>query len=130
MVFKVLVESLAIFGIAGLIIGEPFEMVVAAIAVYTLFSYLLLGINLLFMRWTGADISSGILIFIYTIAVMVIMLPELIAAIVIGSMIEGVGVLIGLGVLALWELLAAIGCFALSQGVLHNSDMPALKTGK
>lgn len=130
MVFKVLVESLAIFGIAGLIIGEPFEMVVAAIGVYTLFSYLLLGINLLFMRWTGADISSGLLIFIYTIAVMVIMLTGLIAAIVIGSMIEGVGVLIGLGVLALWELLAAIGCFALSQGVLHNSDMPVLKTGK
>jgi hypothetical protein len=129
-VFKVLVESLAVFGITGLIMGEPFWLVAAAIAVYTLFSFLLLGINYLSLRWTGADISAGLLIFIYTLAVIVIMLPGLIAAIVIGSMIEGIGVLIGLGVLALWELLAALVCFALSKGVLHNSDMPVLRTGK
>ncbi len=64
------------------------------------------------------------------IAVIVIMLPGLIAAIVLGSMIEGYGVLLGLGALALWELLAATGCFALSKGVLHQSDMPVLRTGK
>ena len=125
-VFKVLVESVAIFGIAGLIMGEPVWMVVAAIAVYTLFSFLLLGINYLSLRWTGADISAGLLIFIYTIAVIVIMLPGLSAAIVLGSMFEAIGVLLGLGVLALWELLAALGCFALSKGVLHHSDMPVL----
>jgi hypothetical protein len=109
---------------------EPFGLVAAVIAVYTLFSFLLLGINYLSLRWTGADISAGLLIFIYTIAVIVIMLPGLIAAIVFGSMIEGTGVLIGLGVLAVWELLAALGCFALSKGVLHNSDIPVLRTGK
>jgi hypothetical protein len=128
--FRVLVESVAVFSIAGLIMGEPFWLVAAAIAVYTLFSFLLLGINYLSLRWTGADISAGLLIFIYTIMVIVIMLPGLIAAIILGSMIEGTGVLIGLGVLALWELLAALGCFALSKGVLHNSDMPVLRTGK
>lgn len=128
--FKVLVESVAVFVIAGLIMGEPVWLVAAAILVYTLFSFLLLGINYLSLRWTGADISAGLLIFIYTIAVIVIMLPGLIAAIALGSMIEGSGVLIGLGVLALWELLAALGCFALSKGVLHNSDMPVLRTGK
>ncbi len=129
-VFKVLVESVSVFGIAGLIMGEPVGLVAAATLVYTLFSFLLLGINYLSLRWTGTDISAGIMIFIYTIAVMVIMLPGLIAAIVLGSMIEGTGVLIGLGVLALWELLAALGCFALSKGVLHHSDMPVLGTGK
>ncbi len=129
-VFKVLVEGVAAFAIAGLIMGEPVGMVAAATLVYTLFSFLLLGINYLSLRWTGADISAGIMIFIYTIAVIVIMLPGLIAAIVLGSMIEGIGVLIGLGVLALWELLAALGCFALSKGVLHHSDMPVMRTGK
>ena len=129
-VFKVLVESLAIFGIAGLILGEPFGMVAVAILVYTLFSFLLLGINYLSLRWTGVDISSGLLVFIYIIGVIVIMLPGLLPAIVIGSKIEGTGVLIGLAVLALWELLAAVGCFALSKGVLHNTDMPVLRTGK
>ncbi|MDD2498077.1 MAG: putative ABC exporter domain-containing protein [Desulfitobacteriaceae bacterium] len=128
--FKVLVESVAAFGIAGLIMGEPVWLVAAAIVVYTLFSFLLLGINYLSLRWTGADISAGLLIFIYTIMVIVIMLPGLISAIVLGSMIEGIGVLIGLGVLALWELLAALGCFALSKGVLHHLDMPVMRTGK
>ena len=123
-------ESLAVFGIAGLIMKEPFGLVAAATLVYTLFSFLLLGINYLSLRWTGADISAGLLVFIYTIAVIVIMLPGLIAAIVLGSMLEGNGMLIGLGVLALWELLAALGCFALSRGVLHNSDIPVLRTGK
>lgn len=128
--FKVLVESLAIFCISGLIMGESVLLIVAAIVVYTLFSFLLLGINYLSLRWTGADISAGLLIFIYTIAVIVIMLPGLIAAIVIGSRLGSFGVLIGLGILALWELIAALGCFALSKGVLHHSDMPVMKTGK
>ncbi len=91
---------------------------------------MLLGINYLSLRWTGADISAGLLIIIYTIAVIVIMLPGLIAVIVLGSMIEGIGVLLGLGVLALWELLAALGCLSLSTGVLHHLDMPVLGTGK
>lgn len=128
--FKVLVESVAIFGIAGLIMKDSALLSAAAIVVFTLFSFLLLGVNYLSLRWTGADISAGLLIMIYTIAVIIIMLPGLIAAIVIGSMIAGTGVLIGLGVLALWELLAALGCFALSGGVLHRMDMPVLRTRK
>jgi hypothetical protein len=128
--FKVLVESVAIYGLAGLIMGESVWLTVASIVVYTLFSFLLLGINYLSLRWTGADISMGLMVFIYTIAVIVIMLPGVIAAIVIGNMIAGAGLLIGLGVLALWELLTALGCFALSKGVLHNADMPVLRTGK
>lgn len=128
--FKVLVESVAIFGLAGLIMGESVLLVCLAILVYTLFSFLLLGINYLSLRWTGADISVGLLMFIYIIAVIIIMLPGLIAAIALGTMIEGIGVFIGLGVLALWELLAGLGCFALSKGVLHRTDMPVLKIGK
>ncbi len=128
--FKVLVESLAVFCIAGLIMGEPILLILAAISVYTLFSFLLLGINYLSLRWIGADISAGVLVFIYTIAVIVIMLPGLIPAIVIGSMFGEIGVLIGHGILALWELIAALGCFALSKGVLHRCDMPVMPTGK
>ncbi len=126
--FKVLVESLAIFCVAGLIIGEPVLVIFAAIVIYTLFSFLLLGVNYLSLRFTGADISAGLLIVIYTIAVIIIMLPGVIAAIIIGSMFGGMGVLIGYGILALWELIAALGCFALSKGVLHHCDMPVMKT--
>ncbi|ATW24650.1 putative ABC exporter domain-containing protein [Candidatus Formimonas warabiya] len=130
LVFKVLVESLTIFSIAGIILGEPVLLIALTIVVFTLFSFLLLGINYLSLRWTEADISAGLLIFIYTIAVIVIMLPGLIAALVIGSMFGGIGVYIGLGILAIWELIAALGCFALSKGILHRCDMPVVKTGK
>jgi hypothetical protein len=43
---------------------------------------------------------------------------------------DSLGVLIGHGILALWELIAALGCFALSKGVLHRCDMPVMPTGK
>ncbi|MEL7568147.1 MAG: putative ABC exporter domain-containing protein [Dehalobacterium sp.] len=128
--FKVLVESIAIFGVSGLVMGENVLLIILTIVVYTLFSFLLLGINYVSMRWTGADISVGMLMILYTFAVIIIMLPGLVAAIALGSMIEGIGVLIGMGVLALWELIAGLGCFALSKGILHNCDMPVLRTGK
>jgi len=128
--FKVLVESLAIFVLTGLILDESFGTIAAAILVYTLFSFLLLGINYLSLRWTGTNISAGLLLFIYSLAVIVIMLPGLVAAIILGSMIEGKGILIGLGALAVWELLAGLGCFALSKSVLHRTDMPVLKAGQ
>lgn len=129
LMFRIMVESLVIFCITGLIMGAPLLLTAAAFVVYTLFSFLLLGINYLSLRWTGADISMGILMFIYTIAVILIMLPGLIAAIVVGSMFGDIGVLIGLWILAIWELVAALGCFALSKGVLHRCDMPVMKPG-
>ncbi len=35
----------------------------------------------------------------------------------------------GLAVLAVWELIAGIGCFALAKGVLHDCDMPVMRSG-
>ena len=127
--FRIMVESLVIFSIVGIITGAPFLLAALAIVVYTLFSFLLLGINYLSLRWTGADISMGLLMFLYTIAVIVIMLPGLAAAIIVGSLFGNTGVLIGLGILAIWELVAALGCFALSKGILHRCDMPVVKAG-
>lgn len=128
--FKVLVESIAIFGIAGFVLGESVLLIILTIGVYTLFSFLLLGLNYVSMRWTGADISAGLLVFIYTIAVIIIMLPGLAAAIALGVMVEGIGVPVGMGVLALWELVAGLVCFALARGILHNCDMPIMRIGK
>lgn len=129
-VFKVLVESFIIFGVAGAIMGESILLIAVSISVYTLFSLLLLGINYLSLRWTGADISMGLLMFIYILGVIVIMLPGLIAAIVIGSIVEGIGLLIGLAILAAWELIAALTCFAMSKGILHNCDISDMKAVK
>lgn len=124
---KILVEGVAIFCVAGLIVGAPASLIIAMILVYSLFSFLLLGVNYVSLRFTGADISMGILMFLYTIAVLVIMLPGLVSAFFIGQLFGGMGVLIGLIVLCLWELMAGLGCFALSKGILHHCDLPTVR---
>jgi hypothetical protein len=128
-VIKVLVESLFIFGITGIILQASPPIVVSAIIVYTLFSLLLIGINIASLRWTDTNISAGIMVILYLLIVMIVMLPGVIAAIIVGSMIEGWGVLAGMAILAAWELLAAAGFFALSQGILHDCDLPVIKIG-
>ncbi|MDR2403753.1 MAG: putative ABC exporter domain-containing protein [Spirochaetaceae bacterium] len=125
LILKVLVESFFMFIVAGLIVDETFPVIAAAILSYSLFSLLLAGVNFLSLRWIGADISHGVLLFIYIIAVVVIMLPGLIGAIIAGSIL---GAPAGLGILSAWELLAALVCFALSRDILHRSDMPVIKT--
>lgn len=127
---KVLLESIVLFFAAGLIIKVSFFMTLACTVVYVLFSFLLLGINYLSLRWTGADISNGLMVFLYLIAVILIMLPGLAAAIVIGSLLGKAGILTGMIILAIWELAAGMGCFWLSRGALHRCDMPVMKTVK
>jgi hypothetical protein len=128
-VFKVLVESLLIFGLSGALLGVGVPLAAAAIAVYTLFSLLLLGINYLSLRWIGADISAGLLIFFYTFAVLLVMLPGLGLAILASAALGG-GMAAGFAVLAAWELIAGLACFALSRGILHRCDMPSVPLKK
>ena len=126
--FKTLIESVLIFGIGGVLIQANIFIILLCIAAYTIFSLLLLGVNYLFMRYIEADISMGILVFIYFIAVIIIMLPGLVPALIAGFGIGGTsGALVGLLILSAWELSAGLICFALSKGVLHNCDMSSGK---
>jgi hypothetical protein len=93
-----------------------------------MFSMFLIGVNYLFLRWTGADVSAGVLLTIYMLVAMLIILPGVIAALCVGMLFEGWGVYAGLAILAAWELITAIGCFALSGGILHNCDMLDVKS--
>jgi hypothetical protein len=129
---KILGETLVMFIAAGIILAEPPVLVAACILVFILFSLLLIGVNYLSLRFTGADMSAGILVLVYMLTVILIMLPGLVPAMIVGFSIEGegLGLLAGLGILAAWELIASIICFALSQGILHHCDMPAVKAPK
>jgi hypothetical protein len=56
------------------------------------------------------------------------MLPGLVPAIIVGSIIGGTsGAFAGLLILLGWEVIAALGCFTLSRGILHKCDMPMVK---
>ena len=132
---KSFTEAFLVFTTCGIILKENPLHIFVFIITYTLFSFLLLGINYVFMRFTGANLSAGILIMIYFLAVVIAMAPGIVLAVVtgiaIGEAAEGnIGLIIGLLVLSLWELLAGIGCFTLSKGVLHDCDMPVYKPAK
>ena len=124
---KTLIEGILIFGISGILLRANLSLIIACIIVYTVFSLLLLGVNYLSMRFTGADISSGILMMIYCLAVMLIMAPGIALAVITGTVI---GAQAGLFALALWELIAGLCCFSLSKGVLHNCDILSVKIKK
>ena len=80
------------------------------------------------MRFTGADISNGLLITIYYFATVLISAPGAAAAIFLGIKIgEPLGLMIGMLIFALWSLIIGTVCFILSKGVLHNCDMPVAK---
>ncbi len=125
---RTLVESIFMFGISGFILGDNILVILGVIICYVLFSMLLVAINYLSMRLTDANISNGILIFIYILAVVIIILPGVIPALIVGYSVGGVlGTLIGLLILSSWELIAGFVCFFLSKGILHNCDMPVIK---
>jgi hypothetical protein len=127
-VFKCFAEAVLVFAGAGIILQVPPPLWLACIAVYTVFALLLIGINSLFLRLTGISMNAGLIMLLYIFAVIVILLPGLIPALIVGSMVEGWGVLLGLIILAMWELLAALICFALSKGILHKCDIPSVNT--
>ena len=130
-VLKILIESIFVFGIPGIITKQNPIIIVLCAATYVMFCFMLIAINYLSMRATGVQINSGILIMIYIFAVMLIIAPGLVPAMIVGFSIGGVtGFAVGLLILSAWELAAALICFALSTGVLHKCDIQSLTPNK
>ena len=128
-VARTLIENVLMFGIAGAILQANILYILVCIVVYTLFSYLLLGVNYALMRFTGADVSSGMLVTIYYFAVMLAMAPGVVFAGIAGIAVGGeAAFLLGLLILSAWELFAGTVGFSLSKGVLHDCDMAMMKT--
>ena len=130
-VIKSCLDAVLIFGLAGMILHENPLVIIGAILAYTLFALLLIGVNVLSLRWTDVNISSGILFSLYIFAIAIVMMPGLVAAFVIDSNIGGIaGTVAALGMVCFWETLIALICFALSKGILDNCDMPVVKMTK
>jgi len=126
--FKVAVQNTLILVAGGIVMGSQVHVIVTGIIVCTLFSFVILGVSFLSMRFTGAHMSMGILSMVYIVAIIIIMLPGLVGAVAVGFLAGEGGLIAGLLVLALWEVIAGFGCFAASKGVLHNCDMPSMST--
>lgn len=125
LVVRTALESVLFFLVPGLIMGSNLFITLLCMLTFVLFSMLLLGVNYLFMRVSEANISQGIMMMVYFVAVLLIMAPGLAAALSVGFSMGGVsGTIYGLLILSAWEFLASLACFAMSKNTLHNCDMP------
>lgn len=122
-ILKSSVNAILVFGIIGVIARLSPLLIILAILVYVLFSFLLISINYVYLRFTGAAVKSGILVSFYFLAIVIIMAPGIAGTVIAVIMFDGWGLLLGLGILAAWELITALICFYAAKGLLHNCDM-------
>jgi len=123
LVFKVAVQSILIFVIAGLILNENVFVIIFAVTTNFLFTFVMIGLSLFYLRYAGTNLKSGILIMIYYTTIIIVMLPGIGGAILAGMFIEGWGMIAALIILSAWELIAGFICFASSKSILHNCDI-------
>jgi hypothetical protein len=109
----------------GLITGGGAAAVICSALAYSLFVFMLVAVNFAFMRFTGADISAGLLVVLYMAGALILMAPGVVIASVAGVMALGLSG--GLAVLAAWELFVALTGFWLAKDVLHNCDMTVIR---
>ncbi len=119
-------EGAMIFIAAGLTVGVGAALIAVAAAAYTLFSFLLVSVNFFVMRFTGSDLSTGLLVMLYMLGMIVIMLPGIAGAIMLAVL--GAPLPAAIALLCGWEAVLIIGCFWASKGILHNCDMAGLGT--
>lgn len=130
-VMKSFLDMVLVFGIAGVVLHENYLIIIGAILALTLFALFLISVNVLSLRWIGADLSHAILSAIYVFGIGIILMPGVITAYVVRNHIGGdVGTLAALGIGCFWTALAAVACFALAKGILDNCDMPVVKITK
>jgi hypothetical protein len=126
---KAFVEAVLVFGVAGVLMGEAWYVIVSAVISYSLFSFFVLSVNYLSMRFAGHDVSPMVLIILYMLGMIFIMAPAIIPAIIVGILIGGpLGMAAGLLIVAGWVTLMSAVCFYASRGILHNCDMPVVKS--
>lgn len=127
LVVKCFAESLIGMVIAGIILKATVPEILIYILVTTVFSLLLISINLLSMRMFSSVISQGLLLTFYFLFVILVMVPGVVAGAILGMSIGGsIGVIAGIGLLTLWELLLSVLFFFLSKGVLDTCDMEVM----
>ena len=127
-VFKTMLEGILFLVVPGVIMQLSFSVIFMTWLTFVLFTLFLLGINFVTLRWTGGQMSQGLLMVLYVFLVLIALAPGLALAMFFGFTTGGeMGILSGLTALSAWELLAALGLLWLSRGLLHNCDLPTMK---
>jgi len=125
--FQSAVEAIIIFVATGIIVGAPIWTTFAALVTSIVYAFYLSGISLASMRVTGTKLNTMLLLVIYFAVVLIPLVPGIIGAVIVYAVAPyALSITLALFTVSAWMLLVGIGCFALSKGALHNSDMPVM----
>jgi hypothetical protein len=124
-VFKTFGEAVLMFGISGVILKQNPLIILLVIMVYTLFAAVNVAINTLSLRWDDVGIGLSILL-AYSVPLTALS-PGVAGAIICGLMIPNIGMIIGLLLLSVWELLIAMLFFWIGKDALNNCNMPVIR---
>ncbi|MDR2896036.1 MAG: putative ABC exporter domain-containing protein [Propionibacteriaceae bacterium] len=131
-IVRALIEGAVALAAAGLIVAAGALDVIVAWVVYTLFSAVLLGVTFVYLRLFSDGLNQLVQMALFYVTLTAVMAPGVVAGVVIGLWVgpgagSGAAWLTTWGIIAAWEALAAVGCFALASGVLDDCDMVTVK---
>ncbi|MDR1018427.1 MAG: putative ABC exporter domain-containing protein [Lachnospiraceae bacterium] len=134
-VVKAFGEALVSFAIVGVICKANIFMIVFSIIAFCTYTLLLVSINYLFMKWSGVEVNSGLLMIIYSLIAMLIIAPGVVLGFVVGFLFSGglgaaFAMTMGILVFAAWCLVISFVLFAMSRGALDNSDIQVMPSSK
>lgn len=127
MAVKSLAESVVAFVVAGILVqAAPLEIFLS-ILVTSMFTLLLVAINLFSMRIFTSIISQGLLLTLYFLFVIVIMVPGVVGGVLLAMLVGGaLAMPVALATILLWEVLMSLLFFFLSRGVLDTCDIETM----
>ena len=120
---KPVVDGVLVFTVVGITLGAGAFTIAMSVLVYISFGALFTGANILSQRLFGVMANQGLLLILYMLVLFLLTLPGLAAGITVGILLPGLPKAIMALPLSAWNLLAALGIYALSRGALHDMEV-------
>ena len=120
---KPVVDGVLVFTVVGITLGAGAFTIAMSVLVYISFGALFTGANILSQRLFGVMANQGLLLILYMLVLFLLTLPGIAAGITVGVLLPGLPKAIMALPLSAWNLLAALGIYALSRGALHDMEV-------
>lgn len=123
-IIKPFLDGVLLFVAANFILGLNPLAVVVSILVYTSFSCLYCGINILTDRVLGFLNNQALSMFLFIIIALVSVIPGIILSVILGIIIPGMPLWLAPVGAAVWNLLLSFTFALICKNTLHNMELP------
>lgn len=123
-IIKPFLDGVLLFVIAGFILGVTPLAAVVSVVVYTSFSCLYCGINIITDRVLGFLNNQALSMFLYIIICAVSVIPGIILSVLLGIAFSGMPIWLAPIGAVLWNLLLSLVFALISKNTLHNMELP------